>query len=258
MEGNLQETRTELEAEKLTNEKLKQELETIKKESEEAILSMKEELQLEAQREKASAVEQYKKEMQTTIELKVAEELEKERQRSEEKILEATEKERNDAQEKLKESLVQERAQAESRVQALRLKDREEFQRNVESFRREAEGTAQRQVEEITRKLKAEELEKRIAQENVRRAQMETDRIVREAIMTTKKKSWCSNCSSEAFYHCCWNTNYCSTDCQRVHWGAHRYQCTRDLMSTCRNCQQRQPFPGGPPNFGPGPQLQPK
>ena len=257
LEQQLQETRGELEAEILTKEKLKQEMETMKKESEEAMLSMKEDLQLEAQREKATAVEQYKKEMQTTIEEKVAEELEKERLRNDDKIREIVEKERKDAAEKLNESLTQERAQAETRFQAIRKKDREELQRNIESFRRDTEGTAQRQVEELTRKLKAEELEKRIAQENFRRAQMETDRIVRDAIMTTKKKSWCSNCSSEAFYHCCWNTNYCSTDCQRVHWGTHRYQCTRDLMNTCRNCQQRQPFPGGPPNFG-GPQLQQK
>ena len=257
LESALREARGELEAETLTKEKLKQELETTKKESEEAMLSMKEDLQLEAQREKATAIDQYKKEMQATIEEKVAQELERERARNEEKVRDIIEQERKDAAEKLKESLSQERAQAETRMQAIRKKDREEFQRNIEGFRRDAEGTAQRQIEDLTRKLKAEELEKRIAQENFRRTQMETDRIVRDAIMTTKKKSWCSNCSSEAFYHCCWNTNYCSTDCQRLHWGSHRYQCTRDLMNTCRNCQQRQPFPGAPPNFG-GPQLQQK
>ncbi len=252
----MQETRTELEAEKLTNEKRKQELETAKKEAEDAILGMKEELQLEAQREKASAIEQYKKEMQSIIDQRVAEELEKERARTEEKILEISEKEQNDANEKLQESIAQERSQAETRIQAMRQKDREELQRNIENFRREAEVSAQRQVEELTRKLKAEELEKRIALENVRRAQIETEKIVRDAIIATKKKSWCSSCSAEAFYHCCWNTNYCSTQCQRAHWTAHRYHCTRDLMNTCRNCQQRQTFPGGPPNFGP--QLQPK
>jgi len=257
LESKLQETKGDLEAEILTKEKLRQEFETTKKESEEAMLSMKEDLQLEAQREKATAIEQYKKEMQATIEEKVAEELEKERARNEEKIREIVEKERQDAAEKLNESLSQERAQVETRIQAIRKKDREEFQRNIEGFRRDAEGSAQRQIDELNRKLKTEELEKRITQENFRRSQLEAERMVRDAIMTTKKKSWCSNCSSEAFYHCCWNTNYCSTDCQRIHWAAHRYQCTRDLMNTCRNCQQRQPFPGAPPNFG-GPQLQPK
>lgn len=257
LERSLQETRGEFEAETLKKEKLKQELETTKKDSEEAMLSMKEDLQLEAQREKATAIDQYKKEMQATVDEKVAQELEKERARNEEKVRDIIEQERKDAAEKLKEGLSHERAQAETRMQAIRKKDREEFQRNIDGLRRDAEGTAQRQIEELTRKLKAEELEKRIAQENFRRTQMETDRIVRDAIMTTKKKSWCSNCSSEAFYHCCWNTNYCSTDCQRLHWGSHRYQCTRDLMNTCRNCQQRQPFPGAPPNFG-GPQLQQK
>ncbi len=262
MESTLQETRTELEAEKLTNEKHKMELDNAKKESEDAILGIKEELQLEAQREKASAIEQYKKEMQSTVEHRVSEELEKERARTEERIMEISEKEKSEANDKLTESIAQERSQAETRLQAMRQQDREELQRNMDNFRREADASNQRQLEELTKRLKAEELEKRIALENVRRAQIETDKIVRDAIIATKKKSWCSSCSSEAFYHCCWNTNYCSTQCQRVHWTAHRYHCTRDLMSTCRNCQQRQSFPpGGPPlqgarpNFGP--QLQP-
>ncbi|GIY95622.1 zinc finger MYND domain-containing protein 11 [Caerostris extrusa] len=34
----------------------------------------------------------------------------------------------------------------------------------------------------------------------------------------TKKKQWCYNCEAEAIYHCCWNTSYCSVDCQQVHW----------------------------------------
>ena len=37
----------------------------------------------------------------------------------------------------------------------------------------------------------------------------------------SKRKQWCYNCEAEAIYWCCWNTAYCSTDCQQSHW--HRY-----------------------------------
>ncbi|XKL59684.1 hypothetical protein PGB90_000700 [Kerria lacca] len=44
----------------------------------------------------------------------------------------------------------------------------------------------------------------------------------------TKRKQWCVNCESEAIYHCCWNTSYCSPACQLQHWGAdHKRHCRR-------------------------------
>ncbi|GIX79847.1 zinc finger MYND domain-containing protein 11 [Caerostris darwini] len=44
----------------------------------------------------------------------------------------------------------------------------------------------------------------------------------------TKKKQWCYNCEAEAIYHCCWNTSYCSVDCQQVHWHKeHKRTCRR-------------------------------
>lgn len=44
----------------------------------------------------------------------------------------------------------------------------------------------------------------------------------------TKRKQWCVNCESEAIYHCCWNTSYCSPDCQLAHWAAdHKRHCRR-------------------------------
>ncbi|XP_054271302.1 zinc finger MYND domain-containing protein 11 isoform X2 [Macrosteles quadrilineatus] len=43
-----------------------------------------------------------------------------------------------------------------------------------------------------------------------------------------KKKQWCYNCESEAIYHCCWNTAYCSIDCQQLHWQKeHKRVCRR-------------------------------
>ncbi|GBN88164.1 Zinc finger MYND domain-containing protein 11 [Araneus ventricosus] len=44
----------------------------------------------------------------------------------------------------------------------------------------------------------------------------------------TKKKQWCYNCENEAIYHCCWNTSYCSVECQQVHWHKeHKRTCRR-------------------------------
>lgn len=50
----------------------------------------------------------------------------------------------------------------------------------------------------------------------------------RQDISDTKKKQWCYNCEAEAIYHCCWNTLYCSVECQQVHWHKeHKRSCRR-------------------------------
>ncbi|KAI6176597.1 MYND finger [Aphelenchoides bicaudatus] len=41
-----------------------------------------------------------------------------------------------------------------------------------------------------------------------------------------KKKQWCY-CGRESIYFCCWNTSYCSTQCQESHWPTHRRVCRR-------------------------------
>uniref|UniRef100_A0A182J7X3 Uncharacterized protein n=1 Tax=Anopheles atroparvus TaxID=41427 RepID=A0A182J7X3_ANOAO len=41
-------------------------------------------------------------------------------------------------------------------------------------------------------------------------------------ISEIKKKQWCSTCEMESTLACCWNTSYCSTDCQMKHWPAHK------------------------------------
>lgn len=78
---------------------------------------------------------------------------------------------------------------------------------------------------EIIAKLK-EELDE------VRYSHAEEVKALKEAhaleIAATKKKQWCYNCEREAIYHCCWNTAYCSTECQQVHWqGEHKRVCRR-------------------------------
>ncbi|CAL8086728.1 unnamed protein product [Calicophoron daubneyi] len=49
-----------------------------------------------------------------------------------------------------------------------------------------------------------------------------------DLIVQTKRRQWCRNCLSEAIYHCCWNTSYCSIQCQQEHWQKeHKRQCRR-------------------------------
>ncbi|KHJ43829.1 MYND finger [Trichuris suis] len=43
--------------------------------------------------------------------------------------------------------------------------------------------------------------------------------------LVIKKK--CYQCESEAIYYCCWNTSYCSVECQQEHWETHRATCRR-------------------------------
>ncbi|KAF8569211.1 hypothetical protein P879_05917 [Paragonimus westermani] len=52
-----------------------------------------------------------------------------------------------------------------------------------------------------------------------------------EVLVQTKRRQWCRNCLSEAIYHCCWNTSYCSIPCQQEHWqNEHKRQCRRKRM----------------------------
>ncbi|VDO04935.1 unnamed protein product [Rodentolepis nana] len=47
-----------------------------------------------------------------------------------------------------------------------------------------------------------------------------------KAIQEVKKKQWCTYCGNEAFFYCCWNTVYCNTTCQQLHWPEHMNSCT--------------------------------
>jgi len=54
----------------------------------------------------------------------------------------------------------------------------------------------------------------------------------------------CRNCWKEAGYSCCWNTNYCSEECQIQHWPEHWPE--HDHHFGNNTPQQQQP-PSGPP-----------
>ena len=59
--------------------------------------------------------------------------------------------------------------------------------------------------------------------------QMECDRRMDERVRDTKRKTWCSYCWDEAYYNCCWNVNYCSEKCQKIHWPEHKPHCIQML-----------------------------
>ncbi|CAI2349059.1 unnamed protein product [Caenorhabditis sp. 36 PRJEB53466] len=54
----------------------------------------------------------------------------------------------------------------------------------------------------------------------------------RRELSDSKKKQWCCQCENEAIYHCCWNTAYCSVECQQNHWQNHRRTCRRKKVNT--------------------------
>ncbi|KAI6182217.1 MYND finger [Aphelenchoides bicaudatus] len=90
----------------------------------------------------------------------------------------------------------------------------------------------QRTKNELLAQFKEELENTRIQLENKHQEAMDvelqrvTERFQRE-IQACKKKQWCTQCENEAIYHCCWNTAYCSTDCQQRHWPNHRRNCRR-------------------------------
>ncbi|GFV33826.1 zinc finger MYND domain-containing protein 11 [Trichonephila clavipes] len=103
-------------------------------------------------------------------------------------------------------------------AERLRLDFEEEKQRAVTAAKEQVElelAEAQRSSEEALRcayEMKKAEMEERQKMD----------------ISETKKKQWCYNCEAEAIYHCCWNTSYCSVDCQQVHWHKeHKRTCRR-------------------------------
>ncbi|XP_068086019.1 zinc finger MYND domain-containing protein 11 isoform X2 [Anabrus simplex] len=88
----------------------------------------------------------------------------------------------------------------------------------IEKMRREFEAEKQRAISAAARALEEHHLAeiKQLTEKH------------KLAISEIKKKQWCYNCESEAIYHCCWNTAYCSIDCQQLHWQKeHKRVCRR-------------------------------
>ena len=70
------------------------------------------------------------------------------------------------------------------------------------------------------------------------RMEQEKARMIDEV----KRKQWCSYCAKEAIFYCCWNTSYCSPDCQREHWPTHSEYCTQIRQQQQMQQSQRESF----------------
>lgn len=116
-----------------------------------------------------------------------------------------------------------------------------EFQARLEKAVEEAIGSAQkkweteRSVSEAETSAQNEELIEEARKEEREKLQQEHAKEInqlkekhKEEISQTKKRQWCINCEQEAMYHCCWNTSYCSIQCQQIHWHKeHKRLCRR-------------------------------
>ncbi|XP_014477105.1 PREDICTED: zinc finger MYND domain-containing protein 11 isoform X2 [Dinoponera quadriceps] len=99
----------------------------------------------------------------------------------------------------------------------------------IKRERRTSEQPTTTALEKLRRELeldKCRELER--LQAEYRKELRQIEQKHKQAISDIKKKQWCYNCENEAIYHCCWNTAYCSTDCQQIHWQReHKRVCRR-------------------------------
>lgn len=62
-------------------------------------------------------------------------------------------------------------------------------------------------------------------QEDINRWQQKLRSLVKEytsRLSEVKQKQWCKSCEHESILHCCWNTSYCSRDCQEKDWPTHK------------------------------------
>ncbi|VDN97398.1 unnamed protein product [Rodentolepis nana] len=104
---------------------------------------------------------------------------------------------------------------------------------NMEAIRRQAIIEQQRLIAELEARLSADhaaalstvvERERQAAREQLEAAEARFN----DTLVQTKRRQWCRNCLKEAIYHCCWNTSYCSINCQQTHWHKeHKRQCRR-------------------------------
>ncbi|CRK98616.1 CLUMA_CG012135, isoform A [Clunio marinus] len=106
-----------------------------------------------------------------------------------------------------------------------------EFQYKMQEIRREH----QEEIETIKKTYddRVTSLQLTMEQEKIRlvndirhQCENEKQRAIEITRKETKKTTWCSNCTKEARFYCCWNTSYCGQQCQKTHWQLHQKYCT--------------------------------
>lgn len=110
--------------------------------------------------------------------------------------------------------------------------------RAVNKERLERERITEEAVKKAVEKCKQER--DRHTQKTLQIAKDEAEKSVQDAVSLVKKKQWCANCHAEAFYPCCWNTSYCTLECQKAHWCTHRFHCLRVTCSCNRDSPMTQ------------------
>ena len=110
---------------------------------------------------------------------------------------------------------------------------------SVNELRAVFEQRRQREVDETKTNLirchemEVNELRKAMNREResmITELKREHERVLRNSVRGAKRRQWCCNCEEEASYPCCWNTSYCSRQCQLMHWQQHRLHCSRNLV----------------------------
>lgn len=138
-------------------------------------------------------------------------------------------------------------------------RERQEKKELIEKVTRDSQKNKEREIQQaVKRAVNKERLEReRVTDDAVKKAlekckqerdkhiqkalqiaKDEAEKSVQEAVSLAKKKRWCANCRAEAFYPCCWNTSYCTLECQKAHWCTHRFHCMR---VPC-NCNRESPM----------------
>lgn len=101
-----------------------------------------------------------------------------------------------------------------------------EFKQFAEKMRADFDQEKKRAVNVATRSLERD-LE-RLKADHATELEELVDKHKQE-ISDTKKKQWCYNCEADAIYWCCWNTAYCTIECQKEHWHKeHKKKCKRE------------------------------
>ena len=157
-------------------------------------------------------------------------------------------KEQSEKIKSLQETVAHEREEKKTVVEKMmkdadKAKEREVTQavkRAVNKERLDRERAVDEAVKKALEKAKLEK-EKQL-QRSLQVAKEEAEKSLHEAVSLSKKKQWCAHCRQEAFYPCCWNTSYCTPECQKAHWCTHRFHCMRVACNCGRECQKTHGF----------------
>ncbi|EEC15990.1 zinc finger protein, putative [Ixodes scapularis] len=115
-------------------------------------------------------------------------------------------------------------------LEAKHARDRERLAQEIEEkVRKQCEAEKLKEVGSVLERMREELEQHKLRDRDAHEQELAAlEERHRQEISDTKKKQWCYNCEAEAIYHCCWNTLYCSVECQQVHWHKeHKRSCRR-------------------------------